>query len=233
MNAPGFRTPQSQVFSGYEWIVSTPQVIQWSPDQNREPFSEDLQWSGLPYLSSGDLPNPGIKPGSSALQADSLSSESPRPLSSKDFHSIVFHCNTNQYRGWAHMNRPTLDFLKLVQVSWQQLQGIRAAFWGFSKPDFYVLPTPVQGTPTRPSCNNNLWNKNTEDEIKKAGPHHFTVNVHYKGTQYVWGILLFGYLIFTETLYCHLHFYRWELKHREVKQFDKCHTASKWLKWTS
>ena len=160
-----------------------------------------------------------------------LPSESPRPLSSKDFHSIVFHCNTNQYRSWAHMNRPTLDFLKLVQVSWKQLQGIRAAFGGFSKPDFYVLPTPVQGTPTRPSCNDNLWNKNTEDEIKKAGP--LTTPQWMciiKGTQYVWGILLFGYLIFTETLYCNLHFYRWELKLREVKQFDKCHTASKWLK---
>ena len=32
---------------------------------------------GLPFLSPGDLPNPGIKPGSSALQADSLPSEPP------------------------------------------------------------------------------------------------------------------------------------------------------------
>ena len=29
-------------------------------------------WSGLPFPSPGDLPDPGIKPGSSALQADSL-----------------------------------------------------------------------------------------------------------------------------------------------------------------
>ena len=29
-------------------------------------------WTGLPLPSSGDLPDPGIKPGSSALQADSL-----------------------------------------------------------------------------------------------------------------------------------------------------------------
>ena len=33
-------------------------------------------WSGLPFPSPGDLPNPGIEPGSLALQADSLSSES-------------------------------------------------------------------------------------------------------------------------------------------------------------
>ena len=32
-------------------------------------------WSGLPFPSPGDLPNPGIEPGSPALQADSLLSE--------------------------------------------------------------------------------------------------------------------------------------------------------------
>ena len=34
--------------------------------------------SGLPFPSPGDLPNPGIEPGSPALQADSLLSELPR-----------------------------------------------------------------------------------------------------------------------------------------------------------
>ena len=32
-------------------------------------------WSGLPFSSPGDLPNPGIEPGSPALQADSLLTE--------------------------------------------------------------------------------------------------------------------------------------------------------------
>jgi len=32
-------------------------------------------WSGLPFSSSGNLPHPGIKPGSPALQADSLPTE--------------------------------------------------------------------------------------------------------------------------------------------------------------
>ena len=31
----------------------------------------------MPFPSPGDLPDPGIKPGSSALQVDSLPSESP------------------------------------------------------------------------------------------------------------------------------------------------------------
>ena len=34
-------------------------------------------WSELPFPSPGDLPNPGIEPGSPALQADCLPSELP------------------------------------------------------------------------------------------------------------------------------------------------------------
>ena len=41
-------------------------------------FSKQDYWSGLPYPSPGDLPNPGIEPRSPALQADSLPSEPPR-----------------------------------------------------------------------------------------------------------------------------------------------------------
>ena len=35
-------------------------------------------WSGLPLPSPGDLPNPGVEPGSPALQANLLLSEPPR-----------------------------------------------------------------------------------------------------------------------------------------------------------
>ena len=38
-------------------------------------FSRLEYWSGLPFPSPGTLPNPGIKLGSPALQADSLLSE--------------------------------------------------------------------------------------------------------------------------------------------------------------
>ena len=38
-------------------------------------FSRQEYWSGLPFPSPGDLSNPGIKPESPALQADSLQSE--------------------------------------------------------------------------------------------------------------------------------------------------------------
>ena len=38
-------------------------------------FSWQAYWSGLPFPSPGDLPDPEIKPGSPALRADSLPTE--------------------------------------------------------------------------------------------------------------------------------------------------------------
>ena len=37
-------------------------------------FPRQKFWSGLPFPSPGDLPEPGIEPGSPALQADALTS---------------------------------------------------------------------------------------------------------------------------------------------------------------
>ena len=51
--------------------------------------------SGLPFPLPGDLPNPGIKPGSSALQADSLPSEPsgkfPHSLEMSLFFQSLYH----------------------------------------------------------------------------------------------------------------------------------------------
>ena len=38
-------------------------------------FSRQEYWSGLPFPSPGDLPDPGIKPGSPEFQVDTLPSE--------------------------------------------------------------------------------------------------------------------------------------------------------------
>ena len=40
-------------------------------------FSRQEYWSGLPFSSPGDLPEPGIEPWSPAFQADTLTSEPP------------------------------------------------------------------------------------------------------------------------------------------------------------
>ena len=53
-----------------------PGVIACQAPLSRE-FSRQEYWSGLPYPSPGDLPYPGIEPGSPTLQADSFLSEPP------------------------------------------------------------------------------------------------------------------------------------------------------------
>ena len=40
-------------------------------------FSRQEYWSGLPFPSPGDLPDPGIEPRFPALEADALTSEPP------------------------------------------------------------------------------------------------------------------------------------------------------------
>ena len=60
-------------------------------------FSRQEYWSGLPCPSPGDLPNPGILPRSSALQADSLPSESPRKTSALRWLGCCWDCILGWY----------------------------------------------------------------------------------------------------------------------------------------
>ena len=54
-------------------------------------FSRQEYWSGLPFPSPGDFPNPGIKLQSPVLQADSLPSEPPgKPKTSTDSFLRIF-----------------------------------------------------------------------------------------------------------------------------------------------
>ena len=47
------------------------------PGSSVHGISRQEYWSGLPFPSPGDLPDPGIKPWSPTLQADTLTSEPP------------------------------------------------------------------------------------------------------------------------------------------------------------
>ena len=49
-------------------------------------FSRQEHWSGLPFPSRGDLPDPGIKPRSPTLQVDSLLSEPPEKPNYRQSH---------------------------------------------------------------------------------------------------------------------------------------------------
>ena len=57
-------------------LFVTPWTIAYKGPPSME-FSRQEYWSGLPFPSPGDLPNPGIEPRSPALQAVALPSEQP------------------------------------------------------------------------------------------------------------------------------------------------------------
>ena len=55
-------------------------AIPWTVAHQDPPcmgFSRQEYWSGLPFPSPGDLPNPGIEPAFPALQADALTAKLP------------------------------------------------------------------------------------------------------------------------------------------------------------
>jgi len=68
-------------------------------------FSRHEYWSGLPFPSLGDLPNPGIEPRSPALQADALPSEPPPAKQGRRFDPWVRKIL------WRREWQPALAFL--------------------------------------------------------------------------------------------------------------------------
>ena len=56
--------------------TATPWTVAYQAPPSMEFFRHEY-WSGVPLPSPVDLPDPGIEPGSPALQADALPSEPP------------------------------------------------------------------------------------------------------------------------------------------------------------
>ena len=72
-------------------------VTPWTVAHQAPPslgFSRQEYWSGLPFPSPGDLPNPGIEPRSPAFQAEVLTSGPPgKPIckASSNNHFVFLH----------------------------------------------------------------------------------------------------------------------------------------------
>ena len=71
-------------------------------------FSRQEHWSGLPFPSPVDLPDPGNEPRSSALQADSLPSEPPgKP------HSYMITEKTITFTMWTFVSKEISLFFNM------------------------------------------------------------------------------------------------------------------------
>ena len=57
-------------------LFATPWTVAYKAPLSMD-FSRQEYWSGLPFPSPGDLPNPEMEPGSPELQTDALPSEPP------------------------------------------------------------------------------------------------------------------------------------------------------------
>ena len=78
-----------------EVVQSCPTLVTpWTVAHQAPPsmgFSRQEYWSGLPFPSPGDLPNPGIEPRSLTLQVDALTSEPPGKPVAKLSHVYLVH----------------------------------------------------------------------------------------------------------------------------------------------
>ena len=84
-------------------------------------FSRQEYWSGLPFPSIGDLPDPGIEPGSPTLQVDALTSEPPGKPTLTLFKGYllltVFKGYLLQYF-WASLVAQLVKNLPTMRVTW-------------------------------------------------------------------------------------------------------------------
>ena len=82
----------THVFFVYVWTVAHQAPMSME-------FSRQEYWSGKPFPSPGDLPNPGTEPGSPTLQADSLPSEPPGKPCVCVYYIFFIHLPTDDHLG--------------------------------------------------------------------------------------------------------------------------------------
>ena len=123
----------------------TPRTIARQAPLSTE-FSRRDYWSGLPFPSPGDLPDPGIKPGSPALQADSLPSEpcGTWQKASCCFSSFEAPSCPSPSPPWPRRSLKTMNITMFFCLDWLVTRGGRASGWTLcSGPPTYSSLAPL------------------------------------------------------------------------------------------
>ena len=128
------------------WLFATPWTVVYQAPLSMG-FSRQEYWNLLPFPSPGDLPDPGIKPRSPSLQADSLPSERPgKPIGQL----------TNNFNTICNFNSPLLG-----QTTYWQVLRIR--IYTFLKRDRSLFCLESGANPGLPiAILPNTWRKPTE-----------------------------------------------------------------------
>ena len=101
--------------------------MEYSP---QTPLSSQESWSGLPCPTPGDLPNPGIKPRSLALWADSLPFELPGNPLTLQWVAIPFSRGSSQPRNQTGVSWIAGRFFTSWATREVWLRGYSRAFPG-------------------------------------------------------------------------------------------------------
>ena len=111
-------------------LFLTPQTIAHQAPLSMGFFRQEY-WSGLPFPFPGELPDPGIKPGSPVIWADALQSEPPgKPLYALSIIIKISYAHKtqdlkifgfinwlfNKYCAWVETSWVTLIFIKLDSI---------------------------------------------------------------------------------------------------------------------
>ena len=101
-------------------------------------FSRPEYWRGQPFPSPGDLPNPGIKQGSPALQTDSLPTELwGKPLSGGKGCQMWQRSWRRRHSGWVISESPWVENaqLNIEYWVWNISQSGNQDSWPMSETD--------------------------------------------------------------------------------------------------
>ena len=91
-------------------------------------------WSGLPFPSPGDLPDPQIEPGSSELQVESLLSEPPgKPSSFQMILQLLYHGPHLEQQGFFR------NMLIQVTLFWEAPKSLQMVIAAMKLKDVYSL----------------------------------------------------------------------------------------------
>ena len=109
------------------WLFAIP----WTVTAHQPPlsmeFSRQEYWSELPFPSLGDLPGPGIKPRSPALQADSLPSKQPGSL--RKYYSAINRNRLGTHKQHSWTLKAFAKWKKSNPQNYIQQNSIYMTFW--------------------------------------------------------------------------------------------------------
>ena len=110
-------------------LFETPWTVAYQAPQSME-FSRQEYWSGLPFLSPGDLLDPRIEPRSPALQADALPSEPQGKLNHINYEKCINHrsqlLSTISFNFQWNISKEITNVLLIIVY---YISGLKRVFW--------------------------------------------------------------------------------------------------------